>query len=386
MKISLSNPDLTSYEKKLVMQVLDGPNLSLGPKLSEFENEFSQYLGSKYAVAVNSGTSGLHLSMKAIKLKENDEVITTPFSFIASANCILYEKGTPVFVDIDPETLNIDINKIEEKITSKTKAILPVHIFGQPCDMPKILSIARKYQLFVIEDACEAIGAEYLTNNCKPGTLASKKNHYKKIGTFGACGVFAFYPNKQITTGEGGIIVTDNKKIALLCKSLRNQGRSENGKWLQHERLGFNYRISDLNCALGIAQIKRIDEILNKRKRVAQWYNERLQNIEQIKLPSERSDGKISWFVYVVRLNDDFNQEDRDKIIEKLLETGIACNCYFPPIHLQPLYKKMFKYKKGDFPITEYVAARTIALPFYSNMKEEQVDYVCDKLIQIIKD
>jgi len=385
MNVSLSNPDLTSHEKNLVMQVLNGPNLSLGPKLIEFENKFSQYIGSKYAIAVNSGTSGLHLSMKAINLKENNEVITTPFSFISSANCILYEKGVPVFVDINPETLNIDVEKIEEKITSNTKAILPVHVFGQPCEMDKIFDIARDHSLFVIEDACEAIGAEYLVSGSEVKSLISTNNGYKKVGTFGDCGVFGFYPNKQITTGEGGIIVTDNDGIAEICKSLRNQGRNGNGKWLLHEILGYNYRMSEINCALGIAQMERIEDILKKRATVASWYEERLRNVEQIILPARLPGRKISWFVYVVRLIDDFNQQDRDRIVEKLIKYGIGCNCYFPPIHLQPFYIKMFGYKIGDFPITEHISKRTIALPFFSNMQQYQVDYVCDRLVRIIK-
>lgn len=385
MKIPLSNPDMTLKEKQLVMEVLNGPNLSLGPKLTEFENKVTSYLGCRYAIAVNSGTSGLHLCIKAINIKENDEVITTPFSFIASANCILYEKGIPIFVDIDPESLNIDVNRIEEKINSNIKAILPVHVFGQPCEINKILDIAHNHEIFVIEDACEAIGAEYLVNTSEIKNLKSENSQYKKVGTFGNCGVFAFYPNKQITTGEGGIIVTNSDKIAKICRSLRNQGRNENCKFLLHERLGFNYRISDINCALGIAQIERIEKILKKRERVAIWYKERLHNIEQVKLLPELSGRKISWFVYLVRLTDDFNQEDRDKIIEKLLEYGISCGTYFQPIHLQPFYVKMFGYKKGDFPITEYVSERTIALPFFSKMTEKQVDYVCDRIMKIIE-
>lgn len=385
MKVSLSNPDITSLEKRLVMQVLNSHSLSLGPKLTEFENKFSDYIGCKYAISVNSGTSGLHLSMKAIDLKEGDEVITSPFSFISSANCILYEKGVPVFVDIDSETCNIDVEKIEDEITPNTKAILVVHVFGRPCNMNRILQIARKHHLFIIEDACEAIGAEYLLDIPENGYNKPKNAFYKKAGTFGNCGVFAFYPNKQITTGEGGIIVTDDDKIANLCKSLRNQGRGENGRWLLHERLGYNYRISDLNCALGIAQLDRIREILDKRNRVANWYFERLSNVEQLVLPSEMKDGKISWFVYVVRLIDDFSQDDRDRIIDALISKGIGCNCYFPPIHLQPFYMEMFGYRKGDFPITEHISKRTIALPFFSNMSRDQVNYVCDKLIQILK-
>ena len=385
MNIPLSNPDLTLREKQLVMQVLDGPNLSLGPKLVEFEEKISSYLGSKYAIAVNSGTSGLHLCIKSLNLKEGNEIITSPFSFIASANCILYERCTPIFVDINPETLNIDTNKIEEKISPNSKAILPVHVFGLPCDMDKILNIAHSHKLFIIEDACEAIGAELQINYFKKNNKKnSEKKIHKKVGTFGNCGVFAFYPNKQITTAEGGLIVTDDENIAKICRSLRNQGRSENGKWLLHERLGYNYRLSDIHCALGIAQIERINEILKKREVVASWYRQRFQNIEQIRIPSEFRDKKISWFAYVIRLNDNFSREDRDNIIKKLLNKGISCNNYFLPIHLQPFYMKMFGYKKGDFPITEHISERTIALPFFSNLQEKQVDYVYENLVKIL--
>jgi len=376
MQIPLSNPDLTFHEKQLVLQVLESPKLSLGPYLAQFENDIADYLGCKYAVAVNSGTSGLHLAIKATNLSAGDEVITTPFSFIASANCILYEKCIPIFVDIEPETLNMNVNQIEEKITNKTSAILPVHVFGLPCEMKKILAIAEKYKLVVIEDACEAIGAEYSIG----------QDITKKVGTLGNCGVFAFYPNKQLTTGEGGVIVTNNQTISEICRSLRNQGRSNNGKWLQHERLGYNYRISELNCALGVAQLSRINEILAKRTKIAEYYTERLNQVKTLVLPPISRSGKESWFVYVVRLTSDFNFEDRNKIMKKLIAKGIECNCYFPPIHLQPFYMKIFGFQKGDFPVTEYVSERTIALPFFSNMTENQVDYVCTELRRILKE
>ena len=236
------------------MEVLNTPKLSLGPKLKVFEDRIAAYAGVKYAVAVNSGTSGLHLMLRALGITEGDEVITTPFSFIASANCILFEKAVPVFTDIDPKTLNINVNLIEEKITPKTKAILAVDVFGHPCEWDKLEKIAKEHGLGLIEDSCEALGAEYRS---------------RKAGSFGDAGIFAFYPNKQITTGEGGVIVTDNKDIYELSRSMRNQGRGSGDKWLAHTMLGYNYRISDINCALGIAQMDRIDEILAKRSRVA---------------------------------------------------------------------------------------------------------------------
>jgi len=394
MKIPLSNPDITEKERNCVFEVLNTPNLSLGPKLEEFEHKFSTYIGAKYAVAVNSGTSALHLCVRALDIKDGDQVITTPLSFISSANCILFERAEPIFVDIDEKTLNIDINKLEGKLEelkgnrSKLKAVLPVHIFGRPCEIDQIMELADHYKLRVIEDAAEATGAEYLVNsNLKPlkSNKEQKQVEWKKVGTFGDCGVFAFYPNKQITTGEGGMIVTNNEKIYKLCRSMRNQGRSKVGAWLQHERLGFNYRISDINCALGIAQLERIEEILTKRERVARAYNERLQDVEELILPHFEENKKISWFVYVVRLADRFSQGDRDNILNNLKREGIGCSNYFSPIHLQPFYRKMFGYKEGDFPVTEKVSKRTIALPFFNNLKEKEIDYVCETLIKIIK-
>jgi len=284
-------------------------------------------------------------------------------------------------VDIDEKTLNIDINKLEGKLEelkgnkSKMKAVLPVHIFGRPCEIDQIMEMSDHYKLRVIEDAAEATGAEFEER---------KQAEWKKVGTFGDCGVYAFYPNKQMTTGEGGMIVTDDEKLYKLFRSMRNQGRGEDGAWLQHERLGFNYRISDINCALGIAQLERIDEILDKREKVVRLYNERLKDCDDVICPHFEENKKISWFVYVVRIKDRFERLDRDDILNKLREKGIGCSNYFTPIHLQPFYRKMFGYKKGDFPVTEKVSERTIALPFYNNLKEEQIDYVCENLIKII--
>jgi len=419
MNIPLSNPDITSLEKEKILEVLSTSQLSLGPKLGEFEKKFAAYIGSKYAIAVNSGTSGLHLCMRALGIKDGDLVLTTPFSFISSANCILFERAMPVFVDIDEKTLNINVNKLKDKIKElnlkikKPKSILPVHIFGRPCEMYEIMELAEEYELKLIEDAAEATGAEYLANKSNIKTQKSKtqegtrnrinnnprekysfkmenlqknkdRKKWQKVGTFGDCGVFAFYPNKQMTTGEGGMIVTDDENIYKLCRSMRNQGRSEDGAWLQHERLGYNYRISDINCALGIAQLERIDEILPKREKVARLYNERLRVFEELIIPEFEEGKKISWFVYVVRLIDKYSRRDRDLILAKLKEAGIGCSNYFTPIHLQPFYRKMFGYKKGDFPVTEEVSERTIALPFYNNLKEEQIVYVCESLRRII--
>jgi perosamine synthetase len=364
--IPLSNPDISDAERSAVLEVLSGPSLSLGPKLPQFERAVCAIAQTRFAVAVNSGTSGLHLAVKAAGVGEGDEVITTPFSFVASANCALYERATPVFADIDPLTWNIDPDAVERAITPRTKAILPVHVFGRPCDMLSILRLARIHDLRVIEDACEAIG----------GVAAGRP-----AGSLGDSGVFAFYPNKQITTGEGGVIVTDDEPTAELCRSWRNQGRSDAGGWLQHERLGYNYRLSDLNCALGIAQLERLPEILRNRARVAALYRDHLDGRGDLILPAMHDrNGTISWFVYVVRLADEFTQTDRDSILEALREQQIGCNNYFSPIHLQPFYRRQFGFARGDFPIAEHVSERTIALPFYSRMNEEQVRHVCRAL------
>jgi perosamine synthetase len=369
MNIPLSSPEITESDIEAVVQVLKTPRLSLGPKLVEFEEKMAGYIGVRYAVAVNSGTSALHLIVRALDIKDGDEVITTPFSFIASANCVLFERAKPVFVDIDPVTLNIDVNHIEEQITDKTRAILAVDVFGYPADWDELEQLARKRNLLLIEDSCEALGAQYKG---------------RKLGTFGEAGAFAFYPNKQMTTGEGGIIVTGNEKIASLCRSMRNQGRGEGDEWLQHSRLGYNYRLSDINCALGIAQLERIESILLKREQVARLYNIRLSELKGIQVPFSSPEIKRSWFVYVVVLADSYTAEHRNKILEEMKRRGIGCSNYFTPIHLQPFYRKIFGFKEGDFPITEHVSVRTIALPFYSNLSEQDINSVVQNLKEIV--
>jgi len=370
MNIPLSGPDITSKEIEAVVSVLKTKYLSLGPKLTLFEEKFAQYIGVKYAVALNSGTSALHLCVRALGIHDGDEVITTPFSFVASTNCFLFERAKPVFVDIDPDTLNIDEDEIEAKITKKTKAILPVHVFGYPANMKKIRQIAKKHNLYIIEDACEAIGAEI---------------GGRKAGTFSDCAVFAFYPNKQMTTGEGGMLVTNNRKIAETARSLRNQGR-DSMAWLTHNRLGYNYRLSDINCALGLAQLDRISQLLSKREKIALKYKNALADIDEIILPPLTSKSvKRSWFVFVIRLKDDFSSKQRDELIELLKANGIGCNVYFPTIHLQP-YLKEYGFKKGDFPITEAVSERTIALPFFNNLADNEINYVVKQLkVNILK-
>ncbi len=367
-EISLGRPDITDLERRYVAEVLSSTCLSLGPKLVEFERRLAEYTGTKYAVVVNSGTSALHLIIKALGIGDGDEVITTPFSFIASSNCILFERAKPVFVDVEPVILNIDPALVEKAITPRTKAILAVDIFGHPAQWNRLIALAEAYHLKLIEDAAESLGSEYRGRRC---------------GSFGDAGVYGFYPNKQITTGEGGAVLTDNKAIAELCRSLRNQGRADGDGWLQHPRLGYNYRLSEINCALGIAQLERIEELLRSRTRVAGYYNERLGDLTQVRIPCVASGIKMSYFVYVVRLADEYTPQYRDWVIQELKKRGIGCRDYFAPIHLQPCYQE-FGYRQGDFPIAEAAGARTIALPFHNGLTEQDVDYVVKNLKELL--
>ena len=374
-KVPLSSPDIIEKDIEAVVGVMKTRFLSIGPKVVEFEKKMGNFAGTKHAVVVNSGTSALHLIIRGLGIAEGDTVITTPFSFIASANCILFERARPLFVDIEEGTLNLDADKIEEKLESlsneelaKVKALLVVDAFGQPADWDRFKEIGKKYNLRLIEDSAEALGAEYKG---------------KRAGSLGEVGVFAFYPNKQITTGEGGILVTDNAELARLARSMRSQGRGESGEWLDHERLGYNYRMDELSSALGCSQMERIEEILEKRAKVAEMYGEKLEEVEEVQVPFIADYvSRMSWFVYVVRLERGIN---RNKVIKYLNEEGVQCKPYFTPIHLQPFYRKMFGYKEGDFPVTEDVAERTIALPFFNNLKEEQIDYVVEKVKEGIK-
>ena len=370
MRIPLSSPDITENEIDAVVSVMRTARLSLGPKLEEFENAVAAYTGAAHAVAVNSGTSGLHLVMRALGITDGDEVIVPSFTFIAVANAVRYERAIPVFVDIDAETLNLDPAKIEAAITPRTRAILAVHTFGYPADLASIFSIARKHGLHVIEDACEAIGAEY---------------EGRKVGPLGDAGVFAFYPNKQITTGEGGVIVTQSSQIAALARAQRNQGRSHPGDWLEHGELGYNYRLSEINCALGIEQLKRLESILKWRAEIARAYHQRLSGNPDLKLPlQEVPGGRISWFVYVVRLGDRFTQQQRDWIWKEMGSRGIGCGRYFAPIHWQPAYKN-FEGVRHNLPNTEWSAARSLALPFFNNLKPAEIDEICATMQELMQ-
>jgi perosamine synthetase len=359
-EISLSGPDITQREIDAVVAVLRTPQLSLGPKLVEFETAMRECVGVRHAVAVNSGTSALHLIWRALGVGAGDEVVTTPFTFIASSNSVMFEDGKPVFVDIDPETWQIDPKLIEPAITRRTKAILPVDVFGAIPDMDAIRAIADRHRLRLVEDSCESLGSTY---------------RGRKAGTLGDVGCFAFYPNKQVTTGEGGMIVTDDETVADLARSMRNQGRDPQAGWLAHARLGFNFRLSEINCALGVVQLGRLAEIVRKRARVADWYREQLADEPRVALQHIPSDVEMSWFVFVVRLSDDYTQQDRDRILAELQARGVGCNNYFTPVHLQPFYREQWGHEPGDFPITEALAERTVALPFHNRVTEDDVSY-----------
>jgi len=389
MQVPLSKPSITQREIDLITEVLKSGTLSLGAKLPEFEEKFADFVGSRFAVAVNSGTSALHLCVRALDIGPQDEVITTSFSFVASANCVLYEGALPVFVDIASDTLNVDPAQIvrflrercervagsrfpKDRLTGRwVKAILPVHVFGLPCDMHRIRAIASEYGLYIVEDACEALGAQY---------------HGAPVGTFGDCGVFAFYPNKQMTTGEGGMIVTDDPQIADACRSMRNQGRNASCSWLEHSRLGYNYRLSELHCALGIAQLERAEELLAARAKVAAIYQEQLADQTFLKLPFTPADRTRSWFVYIVQLIHPDPAGMRDQMIEELRACGVGCQAYFPAIHQQPYFHKCVPRNVAlPLPQTERAAGACIALPFFAEASREHVEYVCSALLDVVE-
>jgi len=372
--IPMCEPDITAAEQRAVQEVLLTSTLSIGPRLELFERRVAAYVGARHAAGVSSGTAGLHLCMLAAGVGEYDLVITSPFSFVASANSVMYVRARPVFVDVEPRALTLDPQQVADMARTlsrrhgrRLKAILPVHVFGQTADMDPILEIAERYGLAVIEDACEAIGAGYKG---------------RSAGTIGDAGVFAFYPNKQMTTGEGGMIVTGHQSWDALFRSLRNQGRDVFDGWLAHSRLGYNYRLDELSAALGAVQASRLDELLAKRERVAGWYGERLAGLEGVARPAPAPwTTRMSWFVYVVRLAPG---HDRDRVIRELEARGIPARPYFPPIHLQPFYRGRFGLRPGDFPVTEAAGASCLALPFFGTMREEQVDTVCGALTEVL--
>jgi dTDP-4-amino-4,6-dideoxygalactose transaminase len=384
----MSSPDITDAERQAVAAVLQTPSLSMGGEIHGFEAAMQAYTACHHAIGVNSGTAGLHLCVRAAGIGERDLVITSPFSFVASANVLLFERAIPVFVDVDPVTGNIDVDQVRTAAAdlaagvaaariwmppkgtnggSKLKALLPVDVFGQPADMDSINETARTYGLKVIEDACEALGAEYKG---------------RKAGLLGDYGVFAFYPNKQITTGEGGCIVTNDKQAANLMRALRNQGRAPGDTWLDHTYLGYNYRLDEMSAAIGRVQMGRLEELLTKRQQVADWYNAALANIAGVEAPKVvTSTTRVSWFVYVVRFDPAI---DRDKVAKQLGQLGVPARPYFVPIHLQPYMVERFGYRPGMFPITEDLGRRGLALPFSGVMTREQVEFVADALRKVL--
>jgi perosamine synthetase len=388
-RVPMSSPDLTRAEREVVAQVLETPRLSMGPYEEAFENAVKEYAGVRHAIAVNSGTAGLHLCVRAGGISDGDWVITTPFSFVASANVILYERAVPIFIDVEETTGNIDVALVEEAANDlrvgghsaerwlprkgverggDLKAILPVDVFGQPADYDPLHKIARKFELCVIEDSCEALGSTY---------------EGRKAGTFGDAGIYAFYPNKQITTGEGGVIVTNHDRWASMMRSMRNQGRAPGDTWLTHTYLGYNYRLNELSAALGAVQMTRVDELIGKREQVAQWYLDQLKELQGVEGPQVvPTTTRMSWFVFVVRFDP---AVDRNEVVALLKERGIPARPYFMPIHLQDYMRERFGYREGDFPVTEDLGRRGLALPFSSVMTQEQVEEVCQALGEVLE-
>jgi len=360
--IPLSRPSVSDLERSYVADVLSSTRLSFGPYLEAFEARMTERCGTQHAVAVSSGTAALHCIVRALGLSSGDEVITTPYSFVASSNALLFEDVTPVFVDINPETFNIDVDQVENAITPNTQGILAVDVFGMPAPWPQLNDLADRHDLVLIDDACEAIGASI---NDRP------------IGSWGSAASFGFYPNKQITTGEGGCITTNDDRIASLCRSLRNQGRADDAH-MRHVRLGFNYRMSELQAAVGCAQLDRLDDLLDARGEAAALYREHLASLdgEVLHLPKDADAATRSWFVYVVRLAEPATRETRDAVIKHLRSEGIGCAPYFPSIHLQPYYRDRFGFMPGDLPVTERVASQTLALPFFPGITEPQISRI----------
>jgi perosamine synthetase len=363
----MSSAELNDADFDAVLAVLRSGRLALGSKSLEFETLMAQYVGVKHAITVSSGTAALHLLVRALNIGEGDEVIVPSFTFAASANAVLYERATPVFCEIETETYNLDPDDVRRRITPRTKAIMVVDVFGHPAEWDRLQAIADEYKLLLIDDSCEALGAEY---------------RGRKIGSFGAAGAFAFYPNKQMTTGEGGIIVTHDDAVAAMCRSLRNQGRGQMSAWLEHENLGYNYRLDEMSAALGVTQLQRLESFLAKRAAVAQLYSARLADYDWVRVPVVRPQVRMSWFVYVVTLADGL---DRDIVIKHMEERGVPARGYFFPTHLQPYVRRMFGTREGDLPVTENIAKRTLALPFHNNVTPEQVDQVVVCLAEVVE-
>jgi perosamine synthetase len=362
-QVPLAQPEIGSREETLVLEVLRSGQLSLGPMGERFEREFAAWLGVDDAVMVSSGTTALHLGVRALGWGEGAEVVTSPFSFVASANCLLYEGAKPVFVDVEEETLDLDPAAATDAVSTRTVGLLPVHIFGYPAAMPELEALAERCGLGILEDACEALGAV--------------DSEGRAVGARGNLATFAFYANKQMTTGEGGMIIPRDPDEAARLRSERNQGRAVDMGWLDHDRLGFNYRLSDVAAALGVAQVEKLDSLLERRANVARMYEERLSSLEGVRTPIPgRGAEKRSWFVYTVRLPEGV---DRDATIARLAERGVASKAYLPCIHLFPHLREL-GYREGQFPVAEAASADSLALPFFPAMSEAQVERVCQEL------
>ena len=365
-RLAMSGPDIEESDCAAVLEVLRSGRLALGPRTVDFERRLAETVGVEHAVAVNSGTAALHLIVLALGLGPGDEVLVPSFTFVSSVNALLYQGVTPVFVDVEPDTGNLDANDLRARITPKTKAILAVDVFGHPVEWDAIVPVAERFGLRIIDDACEALGASY---------------RERPVGQFGDAAAFAFYPNKQMTTGEGGILVTRHEEIARLARSLRNQGRAETGAWLEHPHLGYNYRMDELSAALGLSQLQRLETLLQKRERVARMYDERLLGSSWICPPVVRPHVGMSWFVYPVRLAEGL---DRDAVMRALEAQGIPSRAYFSPVHLQPYVRARFGFRGGELPVTESVARRTLALPFHGRLTEGEVEQVIQALQRAI--
>jgi perosamine synthetase len=365
-QVPLARPWIGARERELVEQVLSSGVLAQGPFARTFESAIAAMSGRRYGVSCSSGTAGLHMVVRGLGLGEGDEVITTPFSFVASANCLLSERVRPRFVDIEDDTLGLDPNLVESAAGPSTKGILPVHVFGRACRIGEIASIADRNHWSLIEDACEALGT-------RTGGRAA--------GSYGAASVFAFYPNKQITAGEGGVVVTDDPELAATMRSLRNQGRDEDGAWLRHVRLGYNYRLDEMSAAIGVAQLERFEELRAGRIRVAAAYQAALGGYDWLRLPRASKDETVDWFVYVIRLDSSL---DRDRVTADLRKAGVDSRPYFSPLHTQPFLSKELGYRRGDFPVTERVAASTLAIPLSAVLSDDDVRYVADALIDAV--
>jgi len=360
--IPIARPDVGQLEIDAVTNVLRGDILALGPRAEAFEEAVASLVGRRFGVACSSGTAGLHMVVAGLGLREGDEVITSPFSFVASANCILYERATPRFVDIEEETLGIDPDRLEAVSGPNTRGVLAVDVFGNPCRIDAIEAVTDRHGWHLIEDSCEALGSRL---------------RGRQTGSFGVAGVFAFYPNKQITTGEGGMVVTDDPSLAEALRSLRNQGRDADGTWLRHVRLGFNYRLDELSAALGVAQLQRLGELRARRQRVVDRYAQVLHGLPWLRVPRPAPGAEVDWFVYVIRLDPSI---DRDRLVRQLDARGVSTRPYFSPIHLQPYWRDRFGYRPGDFPITERVASSTLALPFSTRLTDGEIQRVAEAL------